>query len=255
MEHTPLVSVIMPAYCAEAYLQAAVESVREQTVENWELLILDDCSADGTFALAQALAEQDDRITALRNEQNMGVAATRNKGIALAKGAYIAFLDSDDIWMPSKLQHQLALLEQTGGDIAYCAYSIIEADGTLRSTYRVPKTVNFEMLLKENSMQCSAMLLKSEVAKAHPFRTDFFHEDYVLGLELLKAGCKAVGCREALLKWRLSADSRSFNKKKAAMNRWRIYRDYLHLPLGKRLWVFGCYAFSGVKKYLRKKVS
>lgn len=254
MERTPLVSVIMPAYCEERFLQAAVDSVKAQTEDSWELLILDDCSGDNTFSLAQSFAAGDSRIIALRNEQNMGVAATRNRGIALAKGKYIAFLDGDDQWLPRKLELQLKALEDQEADIAYCAYQIMEADGTPRSTYRVPTTVTYEMLLKENSMQCSAMLLRAEVAKAHPFRTDFFHEDYVLGLELLKAGCKAVGCQEVLLAWRLGKDSRSFDKKKAAKNRWRIYRDYLHLPLPKRLWVFGCYAFAGVKKYLRKKV-
>lgn len=255
MEHTPLVSVIMPAYREERFLKAAVDSVKAQTESSWELLILDDCSPDGTFALAQSLAAGDSRITALRNEQNMGVAATRNRGIALAKGRYIAFLDGDDQWLPQKLELQLQLMEEQNAHIAYCAYHIMEADGTLRSTYQVPETVSYEMLLKENSMQCSAMLLRSETAKAHPFRTDFFHEDYVLGLELLKAGCKAVGCTQPLLAWRLAKDSRSFDKKKAAKNRWRIYRDYLHLPLMKRLWIFSCYALAGVKKYLGKKVA
>ena len=254
MEHTPLVSVIMPAYCEKRFLKQAVDSVKAQTMESWELLILDDCSPDDTFALAQSFAAQDSRIQALRNDENMGVAATRNRGIALAKGKYIAFLDGDDIWSERKLELQIKALEKQNADIVYCAYTIIEADGTLRSTYRVPKTVDYEMLLKENSMQCSAMLLRAQVAKAHPFRTDFFHEDYVLGLELLKDGCKAVGCREVLLSWRLDKNSRSFNKRKAAQNRWRIYRDYLHLPLPKRLWVFGCYTLKGARKYLRKKV-
>ena len=201
MERTPLVSVIMPAYCAERFLQAAVDSVRQQTEQNWELLIVDDCSTDGTFHLAQQLAAADNRITALRNEQNMGVAATRNRGIALAKGAYIAYLDSDDLWLPQKLEQQLRLLQAKQADIAYCAYQIMEADGTPRSIYHVPEQVDYEILLKENSMQCSAMLLRAQVAKAHPFRTDFFHEDYVLGLELLKAGCKAVGCRAPCAKF------------------------------------------------------
>ena len=255
MEHTPLVSVIMPAYREEAFLKAAVDSVRAQTMPDWELLILDDCSPDNTFALAQSLAEGDSRITVLRNEQNMGVAATRNRGITLAKGKYVAFLDGDDLWLERKLELQLKKLEEENADIVYCAYQIMEADGTPRSVYHVPETVDFEMLLKENSVQCSAMLLKAELAKAHPFRTDFFHEDYVLGLELLQAGCKAAGCTEALLCWRLGKNSRSFNKRKAAQNRWRIYRDYLHLPLCKRLWIFACYALNGARKYLRKKVA
>ena len=116
----PLVSVIMPAYNAEKYIGEAIASVRAQTYENWELLILDDGSADRTAEIAQAYAQQDARIQVLRNPQNMGVARTRNRGFDLAQGEWIALLDSDDRWRAQKLEKQLAVARSSDADIVYC---------------------------------------------------------------------------------------------------------------------------------------
>lgn len=103
----PLVSVIMPAYNAEKYIEEAVSSVLSQTYKNWELLILDDCSSDCTAEIAEYFASLDTRIRLLRNPQNMGVAKTRNRGFDIAKGEWIALLDSDDVWHSDKLEKQL----------------------------------------------------------------------------------------------------------------------------------------------------
>ena len=100
----PLVSVIMPAYNAERFIEAAVRSVMAQTVTDWELLILDDGSKDNTAAVAAKMASEDDRIRFLPNEANMGVARTRNRGFELCRGRFVALLDSDDIWLPEKLE-------------------------------------------------------------------------------------------------------------------------------------------------------
>ena len=259
MEHTthnqeaPLVSVILPAYNAEAFLEATVRSVMAQTVCDWELIILDDGSRDSTCAIAQRLAEQDSRIRLLPNECNMGVARTRNRGIRLSRGAYVALLDSDDLWEPQKLQQQLEMLEKTGADLCYTAYAIIGSQGEkVKPDYRVPDKVTFQKLLKENVIGCSTVLLRGQVARENPFKTEFFHEDYVLWLQLLQAGHKAVGCTETLTRWRYLDGSRSFNKKKAARNRWRIYREYLQLPLFKSAWLMGHYVAASLKKYLRR---
>ena len=114
------------------------------------------------------------------------------------------------------------------------------------------ETAAFEDILKENFIQCSAMLIRADVVKQFMFNTEFFHEDYVLGLQMLKNGYQAVGCREILLDWRYIENSRSFNKWKAAKNRWRIYRQFLKLPLIKSAAIFCCYTAGGLRKYLRK---
>lgn len=252
--NVPVVSVIMPAYNAERFLEEAVRSVMAQTLTDWELLILDDCSTDGTAALAERLAAEDHRITVLRNEQNMGVARTRNRGFDLCRGSYVALIDSDDVWLPEKLERQTALLKKNGADFSYCSYAIIDADSNnVRPDYLVPAVTTFRSLLRENTIGCSTVLLSRDIVQHHRFETDFYHEDYVLWARLLKAGYRAAGCTEVLVNWRFIQNSRSFDKKKAAGNRWRIYRGYLKLPLRTSLWAFSGYAAASLKKYYRKR--
>lgn len=252
---SPLVSVIMPAYNAAAFVEAAVRSVLAQTMEDWELIVVEDCSGDDTLSVLEELLSGllDPRIRLLKNESNMGVAVTRNRGIDASRGQYIAFLDSDDIWYPAKLERQLAKMAASGAEIGYCSYAIIGPEGDkVRPDYLVPECVVFEDLLKENVMQCSAMLIRAEVVKEFRFNTEFYHEDYVLGLEMLRKGYTAVGCGDVLAAWRYMENSRSFNKWKSARNRWRIYRDFLKLPLGRSGYVFFCYMLAGMRKYFFK---
>ena len=252
-ERSPLVSVIMPAYNAERFIEEAINSVVNQTVEDWELIVIDDCSNDNTFKLAQELAISDKRIYVLKNDENSGVAKTRNRGIDLAMGDFIAFLDSDDVWYPRKLECQLQKMQEKNSALVYCSYAIIGVDGKkVKRDYLVPVTAKYNDILKENYVQCSAMLIRADIVKDIKFNTRFFHEDYILGLDILRRGEVAVGCSEVLLSWRYLENSRSFNKKKSAKNRWKIYREYLQLPFIKALWLFVNYTVAGLRKYLRK---
>ena len=245
----PLVSVIMPAYNAELFIEEAISSVFSQTVEDWELIVIDDCSIDGTYEVA--LKYGDPRICVMRNDTNCGVAKTRNRGIGLAKGKYIAFLDSDDVWYPEKLYYQIEKLIKENAQICYCSYAIIgESGDKVKADYLVPKNVGFEDLLKENCIQCSAMLIRADIVKQVLFNTKFYHEDYILGLDMLGKGYRAVGCSNVLLAWRYAKNSRSFNKWRAAKNRWIIYRRHLKLPVNKSIWLFLCYTAAGVRKYI-----
>lgn len=248
----PRVSVIMPAYNAARFIGDAIRSVQAQTITDWELLVLDDGSTDDTCAIVKSMAEQDERIRLLPNGENMGVARTRNRGFELSRGEYIALLDSDDLWQPRKLEIQLAAMEQ-GAALCCCAYAIIGADGEkARADYPVPEEITYEKLLRENVIGCSTVVLRRELAQQYRFTTDFYHEDYVLWLQLLKDGHRAVGCPQVLAAWRYAADSRSFDKGSSAQNRWRIYRDFLKLPLYRCLWLFGCYALTGLRKYWKR---
>lgn len=249
-EKTPLVSVIMPAYNAGRFLEEAVRSVMAQTFTDWELLVLDDGSSDDTLIIAQSLAQTDCRIRVLPNEHNMGVARTRNRGFDLCRGEYVALLDSDDVWYPQKLEIQLALMRETGADLSYCAYAIVDAAGEKnRADYLVPETVGFTDLLKQNVIGCSTVMLSASVKEKYRFETDFYHEDYVLWLQLLQDGCKFVGCTQVMAAWRYVENSRSFNKWNAAQKRWRIYRSYLHLGFFYSVRLVAEYAFQGLRKY------
>ena len=169
-QNDPLVTVVMPAYRARDYVEAAVRSVVAQTMPRWELLVIDDCSGDDTPRIVEALAREDDRIRLIRNEENMGVARTRNRGLDMARGQFVALLDSDDVWMPEKLERQLALMEKTGADIGYCSYAIVDARGErCRPDYLVPPETDFHSMLGENVIGCSTVVLSRRVLENHRF--------------------------------------------------------------------------------------
>lgn len=252
-DHKTPVSVIMPAYNAAAYIEEAIRSVMDQTYPAWRLLVLDDGSADDTVQIVRNLAQQDPRITLLCNDANMGAARTRNLGLELCEDGYVAFLDSDDWWHPAKLATQVALAVETGADIVYTSYAIIDADSRpCRQPYLVPEYTDFNRMLRENVIGCSAVLLSPQAARRYRFPTGFYHEDYCLWLDILRDGGRAVGSAQVLTAWRMLSGGRSFDKKNGARQRWRIYRRHLHLPLWKSVISFIGYAVSGIKKYGKK---
>ena len=247
----PLVSVIMPAYNAEKYIGEAIASVCAQTYENWELLILDDGSADRTAEIAQTYAQRDARIRVLRNPQNMGAAKTRNRGFDIAKGEWIALLDSDDVWHSDKLEKQLAVAGRAGADIIYCSYALVNESGAHLSDYIVPETTSYDAMLRESVLSCSTVLLRQLILREHHFSAEHYHEDYALWLELMRFGYRAVACREILADYRVAKGSRSSDKLKSARYRWRIYRDVERLSLPRSACAFFSYALHGVRKHGR----
>lgn len=247
----PLVSVIMPAYNAEEYISEAVQSVMAQTYTNWELLILDDCSTDGTADKARCFSDLDPRITLYSNPKNIGVALTRNKGMALAKGSWVALLDSDDIWHKDKLEKQLVAAENTGADIIYCSYSLMDKNGEHLSDFIVPERTSYDDMLRKNVIGCSTVFMRSPILIHHHFSTEHYHEDYVLWLELLKSGYIAAASTDVLVDYRIVDGSRSNDKLKSAKNRWLIYREIEKLSLGKAVRVFAAYDFNGFIKHKR----
>lgn len=247
---TPFVSVIMPAYNAERFVEEAIHSVMIQTFTNWELLVLDDGSSDSTRAIVERLAAEDGRIRLICNETNLGTAATRNRGLELMQEGYAAFLDCDDVWHPEKLALQLARMDETGADLCCCSYAVVDEEGNkAKHDYIIPASISYEHMLMENSIGCSTVVLSPNAASVYRFDASFYHEDYLLWLRMLSDGCVAVGCREPLASWRMTAGSRSANKLKSAGNRWRIYRKYFRFSFGKSLWLMSHYAVAGIRKY------
>lgn len=250
----PLVSIIMPAYNTKAFITEAILSVQAQTLTDWELIVIDDGSTDGTQEIVAAFAQKDKRILPVINEENMGTARTRNRGLECARGQYVAFCDSDDVWHPEKLEKQVACIRQTGADLVYTSYAIVDSKGAkVSADYLVPEKVTYRVLLKENIIGCSTVLLTAELAKKFRFNTEFYHEDYVLWLQILKEDYTAAGCKEVLTDWRYVENSRSYNKLNSAKKRWNIYRKLLKLSMLNSAGLFCYYAWAGMKKY--RKIS
>jgi len=245
-----MVSIILPAFNNEVYLVKAVESVLAQTYQDFEVIIIDDKSTDDTLACARNLAERDKRIRVIANPENLGVVQSRNKGFSAATGDLIAFLDSDDLWLPEKLEKQIDLMELKSLDLCYTAYSIIDADGKIHGkTYHVPETTSFKKMLKENVIGNSSVMLRKSLTDNVKIREGYAHEDYVMWLELLRNGAKAGGINEPLMLYRKTDKGRSFNKMSAAKGRFHIYRDFLGFDPVKSLLYFSVYAINGAKKH------
>ena len=161
----PKISIITPAYNCEKYLEQSVDSVLSQTWQDWELLIIDDCSKDNTYALMQKLAKKDERIRILQNPQNSGAAATRNNGVRQASGEWIAFIDSDDLWEPDKLEKQMALLLKIPeAALVFTGSAFIDAQGNrIAHILHVPEKINRKKLLGHNVISFSSVLIRKEL--------------------------------------------------------------------------------------------
>lgn len=250
---TALVSVVMPAYNMERFIEPAIRSVQAQTYGNWELLVIDDCSCDRTCEIVAELAAQDARIRLIRNEGNMGVAKTRNRGFELAQGKYVALLDSDDLWRPEKLERQLHLAQASGADIVYCSYSMVdEAGQPVCNDFLVPEATDFDASAIRMVISCSTALLAETVFKKYRFHAGYYHEDLVFWLQILNDGLTARGVKDILADYRICSGTRAANKIRSARNRWTVYRHYFGFSLGKSAGLLARYAFYGVAKYRRK---
>ena len=249
MQNEILISVVMPNYYGYRFVEQAINSVLSQTYKNFELLVVDDCSKDDSLSLIQQKAQSDSRVRVIALEHNAGVANARNIGIKEAKGEYIALLDNDDLWTEDKLERQLDLA-QKGADIVYCSYDFIdEQNRSIKKPFVVPLQTNFNKMLASSVISCSTSFIKTDLMQAHPFNPDFYHEDYVLWMELLRVCPTAYGDPKVLMHYRQVSGSRSNKKSNAAKERWNTYRRALKLNAVTSAWAFVRYALNGVMKY------
>ena len=245
----PLITVVMPNYNGHRFVEQAIDSVLHQTYPNFELLVVDDCSKDDSLSLIQQKAQSDKRIKVITLEHNAGVANARNVGIKEARGEFIALLDNDDLWTEDKLERQLVLANK-GADIVYCSYDFIdEQNNSIKKPFIVPQQTNFNKMLASSVISCSTSFIKTELMQAHPFNSDFYHEDYVLWMELLRVCPTAYGDEKVLMHYRQVTGSRSNKKSNAAKERWNTYRKALKLNTVTSAWAFVRYAVKGVVKY------
>jgi len=243
-----LVSVVIPAYNCAKTLQAAVDSALLQEV-SLEVLVLNDCSKEPLDDAMHRYAE-DPRVHYIKNEENLGAAGTRNKGVALAQGEYIAFLDADDYWAEDKLKKQLDLMEKTGCVLCSTARELMQPDGTLSGyVIPVPETFTFKELCKGNVINCSSVVIRRDAALEFPMEHEDCHEDYLMWLRVLKKYGNGCAVNEPLLKYRVSNTGKSGSKLHSSLLAWRTYR-YMGFDLFRSVCYFVQYAVGGLKKYL-----
>lgn len=246
-----LVSVVMPAYNCEEYVAEAISSVLAQTYKNWELLVIDDGSKDDTLQVIKEFSKRDSRIIALPNGKNMGVSETRNRGIELASGDWIAFLDSDDMWKPEKLEKQLEVAEEKEAEFLFTGSSYINEQGVpYKGLFKVPEKVTYKKLRKQNVISCSSVLVRSKYFENIKMEKDEMHEDFAVWLRILKLGVTAFGVNEPLLIYRISRDSKSGNKLKSVIMTYKVFRFIGVNPIGSAYFTFN-HLLGAARKYKR----
>ena len=246
------VSVVMPCHNGEKHLRQAVDSVLAQTYEDWELLIIDDASTDGSAAIAQEYCTKDSRVRLLHTKCSTGKPATpRNVGIEAAAGRFIAFLDCDDQWAPDKLEHQLPLFQQENCAAVFSFYKKMDTEGNVRSAVvTAPAEVDLDQLLDGNCIgNLTGIYDTAKVGKV--YQKEINHEDYLMWLQVLKKGFIARNTGTVEAYYRESGTSVSGSKLKALGWTWAIYRRELVLPLGASIVHFIKYAFKALNKKLK----
>ena len=248
----PLVSVIMPAYNAALFIEEAINSVISQTITDWELLVIDDCSTDATSAIVNAIADRDNRVKLLVNEENMGAAGSRNRGLDIFQGQFVALLDSDDYWYPNMLEKMLARAEETKADIIYCSYELVDEQGKkVCNDFLVPEATSFRESIVRSVITCSSVLFTGELAKNNRFPLNMYHEDIAMWFQILRDGGTARGVPEVLAAYRQRSDSKTANKLKSAGRRWIIYRKHLKMSFLWSIKAMIGYGYYGLIKFRR----
>ncbi|MGA5817828.1 glycosyltransferase family 2 protein [Kitasatospora sp. NPDC094028] len=236
----PLVSVVMPVHNSAATLGASVRSVLAQTHTDVELLITDDASTDGSMDLLRDLARQDERVRPQAAPEQGGAARARNLALARARGEYVALLDSDDMWLPEKLERQLAFAAEGDAPLTFTSYYKVDGDHVGEASDFVPngrvieareRVTYRDMLVQDHIGALTAMynrkVLGTRLMPDMPKR-----QDYALWLSIMRNGHPARGLREPLAVYRSGrAGSLSSNKLSLVEHNWALYRQHERLSL------------------------
>lgn len=244
----PLVSVITPVFNAVDFLADALRSVQEQTFSEWEHILIDDGSTDGSFELMEEAAAGDSRLRLLRTQGRIGPAKARNQGLESARGKYIAFLDADDLWLPQKLKRSLGWMKANNYSFIYHDYRHFSRDGKKTGAVIAgPDRLDLQSLhSRRGGGACLTVVLDWEQLPDFRFPVDHedLNEDFVAWLRLVKKGHVGHRLAEDLGRYRLSEGSRNGNRIASAVACWRIYRNESKLPFGLALNWWTQYAWN-----------
>lgn len=252
MNNSARVSIITPAYRAASIIGDTIASVIAQTHADWELLIADDCSPDETREVVRGWEKRDPRIKLIELERNGGPAAARNAALEQATGRWLAFLDSDDLWLPQKLERQLAFHRaHEEAKISFTGFRRITADGQSVGRFiGVPGRLDYRQLLGNTAIATSTVVVDRLKTGGFTMRRTYY-DDFACWLELLKPGGCAIGLNEDLMRYRVMPASVSRKKGHSARQVWLAYRNIEKLGLLDSAWNFTRYAARAWLKYRR----
>lgn len=244
-----LVSIITPNYNCEQFIEATIKSVINQTYAHWELLIVDDCSTDGSREIIEKYCAIDARVQLFISDNNQGPAKCRNKGIQHAKGSYLTFIDSDDLWLAHFLQTSLSYIRESEGFV-FSSYHRLDEE--LKPKYKdfiVPESVAYSDILKTNSISCLTAFIDVEKLGKLYMPDVLYRQDMGLWLSYLKKINVAIGIQEPLAIYRIRENSHSRNKINLLKHQWFFYRNVAKLSILTSFYYFISWIKNGLIKY------
>ena len=238
-----LISIVTPLYNSDLYISSCINSVISQTYTNWELIIVDDCSTDNSVEIVKSFS--DSRINIVMLDVNSGAGVARNEAIKIAKGKYIAFLDSDDIWHSKKLETQIKFMEAKNVDLSYSSYGFIdEKDNILNRYIKALPFVDYNKMLRNNYIGClTAIYNQEKIGKIYmpEFRK---RQDWGLWLKILTIIPNADSIPEVLAYYRVGNESLSKNKYKLIVSNFNFYKIGLGFSVTKSLLYMMVFLYS-----------
>lgn len=247
-----LVSIIVPVYGAAEYIAETTAMVKRQTYPNWELIFVDDCSPDDSAEIIEDIIARESKIRLIRKERNEGAAKARNTGLEESKGRYIAFLDADDVWMPDKLEKELAFMQRKQAAFVFTAYEF--GDEQARGTGKivaVPKQLTYKKALSRTVIFTSTVLFDTEkIDRNLLWMPEVESEDTATWWKILQSGYTAYGLNEVLVIYRRPGKSLSSNKFTAIKRIWHLYREVERLSLPVSAFCFVSWAIRATARRL-----
>lgn len=244
-----LVSVVTATYNSEDYIMEAYQSLCAQENNLWEWCVTDDASTDSTAAMLRTIAKSDQRVNIFELKENVGPGVARNFSIKRSRGRYIAFLDSDDMWEPSKLTRQLEHIK--GIAFSFTGFAVTDFNGDPTGTVvdvKMSHAIGYEDLLRKKvTLGCSTVMLDMKLISEVQMPAIRRGQDYLTWLGLLRSGNDAHLLPQPLTKIRRTPGSVSANKITKALGQWKIYREHELLPVSKSLVCFAHYAYQAIK--------
>jgi teichuronic acid biosynthesis glycosyltransferase TuaG len=245
-----LVSIVTPVFNAERYIEQTILSVLGQSYQNWELLLIDDCSRDHSAEIIKNYTEKDPRIKYHRLKENSGAAVARNAAINFAKGEYLAFLDSDDLWMTDKLKRQLAYMNEKACAFSFTHINIIDSDNNIvKAIVPIPLLANYKYLLKHTVIATSTVLLNRSKLPSFTMPSRRGGQDYATWLQLLRNVDYAYGLDDCLTSYRVSSHSLSSNKFSSIQQVYEIQTQNEHINKLRAIVNTVCFCIYTFKKH------
>ncbi len=245
-----LVSVIMPIYNAEKYLTTTLNSIFSQDYKDIEIVLVDDCSKDKSAEIIADFQKTHPEIVYHLQEKNMGAGIARNKALELSRGQYVAFLDSDDIWMPDKISRQIDLMKVNKFPFSYTAIEMMDENGkTLKGKRNIKETCDYKYLLHNTIIATSSVVIDRTLLGDFRMSLRRGGQDYATWLMLLRDGAVAHGINEVLVRYRVASGSLSSNKFKSIKQVWEIQTQDEKINKVSAVFHVMCFGFNAFKKY------